>query len=82
MLRLLLLPLILSSQLDTPAPFGMVLRCVPGFCVRQPAPAVPPGLMFVAVGLVAVGCAGLRRVSYTPRAVQRATSEARPRSGG
>jgi hypothetical protein len=35
-----------------------------GFCRRQPGPPVPSGVLFVAVGLVGAGVAGLR---FRPR---------------
>lgn len=57
----LALSLLLAAQtpilLDDP---GSSVCLATGFCRQQPAPGPAPGVLFVAVGMVAFGIGGLR----------------------
>lgn len=57
----LALSLLLAAQapiiLDDP---GSSVCLATGFCRQQPAPGPAPGVLFVAVGMVAVGIGGFR----------------------
>ncbi len=55
----MLLPLLLTAQSSLPESCLLT-----GLCnLVQPAPPVPPGVLFVAVGMIWVGMMGLRRRS-------------------
>jgi len=36
------------------------MECVPGFCPTPERTGPPSGVMFLSLGLIGVGCAGLR----------------------
>ena len=61
------LSLLLAAQapvlLDDP---GSSVCLATGFCRQQPAPGPASGVLFVAVGMVAAGVAGLRGRGKTP----------------
>jgi hypothetical protein len=61
------LSLLLAAQapvlLDDP---GSSVCLATGFCRQQPAPGPAPGVLFVAVGMVAAGVAGLRSRGKSP----------------
>ena len=63
----LALSLLLAAQapvlLDDP---GSSVCLATGFCRQQPAPGPAPGVLFVAVGMVAAGVAGLRSRGKSP----------------
>ena len=63
----LALTLLLAVQspvlLDDP---GSSVCLATGFCRQQPAPGPAPGVLFVAVGMVAAGVAGLRSRGKSP----------------
>lgn len=73
----LALSLLLAAQtpilLDDP---GSSVCLATGFCRQEPAPGPAPGVLFVAVGMVAFGVGGLRARGKPPAVLP---PDARPR---